>query len=41
MCDFLNAHENPIIITMLGEYKVVMKIMTVIKEAHTVERKMR
>ena len=42
MCDFINAHEERIQITSLGEYRVVMKkIMRVIREAHLVERKRR
>ena len=42
MCDFINAHEDIITITTLGEYRDVMKkVMKVIKEAHNVERKRR
>ena len=42
VCDFINAHEERIQITSLGEYRVVMKKITrVIKEAHLVERKRR
>ena len=42
VCDYINAHEELIIITSLGEYRVVMKkVMRVIKEAHNVERKRR
>ena len=42
VCDFINAHENIITISSFGEYrKVMMKVMKVIKEAHTVERKRR
>ena len=42
VCDFINAHEDIVHITTLGEYRVVMKkVMKVIKEAHNVERKRR
>ena len=42
VCDYINAHEELIQITMFREYRVVMKkIMRVIKEAHNVERKRR
>ena len=38
----INSHEDFIQITSFGEYKVVMKkVMSVIKESHTVERKRR
>ena len=40
MCDNINAHEELIQITSLGEYGVVMrKAIKVIKEAHNVEQK--
>ena len=42
VCNFINEHEELINITSFGEYPVVMKkIMAVIKEAHSVERKRR
>ena len=42
MCDDINTHEDIIRITTFGEYKAVMnKVMRVIREAHTVERKRR
>ena len=42
VCDYINAHEDLIHIATFGEYKVVMKkVMSVIKEAHNVERKRR
>ena len=42
ICNFINAHEDIIQITTFGEYKVAMKnAMSVIKEAHNVERKRR
>ena len=42
MRDFINAHEEIISITTLGEYRVVMKkVMKVIKEARNDERKRR
>ena len=42
MCNSINAHEEIIHITTFGEYKVVMKkVMSVIKEAHNMERKRR
>ena len=42
VCDFINAHEDLIQIATFGEYKKVMKkVMSVIKEAHNVERKRR
>ena len=41
VCDFINAHEERIQITSLGEYRVVMKIIRDIEEAHIVERKRR
>ena len=39
VCDFINAHEDLIKIASLGEYRVVMKITRVIREAYLVERK--
>ena len=42
VCDFINAHEDFIQIATFAEYKKVMKkVMSVIKEAHNVERKRR
>ena len=41
VCDFLNAHGDIIHITAFGEYRCVKKVMSVIKEAHNVERKRR
>ena len=42
VCEFLNTHEDLIKIGSFGEYRVVMKKVTmVIKEAHNVERKRR
>ena len=40
--EYINAHEDLIHITTFGEYKeVMMKVMSVIREAHNVERKRR
>ena len=40
MCDFVNAHEELVHISTLGEYRVMMKkVMRVIKEANNTERK--
>ena len=42
VCDFINAHEDLIQIATFAEYKKAMKkVMSVIKEAHNVERKRR
>ena len=42
VCDFINGHEDLILITTFSEYRVVMKkVMVLIKEAHNVERKRR
>ena len=42
MCDYINAHEELVNITSLGEYRVAMKkVMRVIKGVHNVERKRR
>ena len=42
MCDFINTHEDLIAITSFGEYRAVMKkVMVVIQEAHSTERKRR
>ena len=42
VCDFINRRDDLIRITTFGEYrKVMMKVMSVIKEAHNVERKRR
>ena len=42
MCDNINAHEDLIKITTFCEYRCVMhEVMSVIKEAHNVERKRR
>ena len=42
VCDFINMHEDLIMITSFGEYRIVMKkVMMVIKESHNTERKRR
>ena len=42
VCDFINRRDDLIRITTFGEYRQVMlKVMSVIKEAHNVERKRR
>ena len=39
--DFINAHEGNITITTFGEYRDVMKVTNVIREAHNVERRIK
>ena len=42
MCNFINAHEELTTIKSFGEYREVMrKVVKVIKEANTVEKKRR
>ena len=42
VCDYINSHEEMIHITTFRECRDVMKkVMSVIKEAHNVERKRR
>ena len=42
VCEFINTHQDLITITTFGEYRVVMKkVMNVIEEAHSIERKRR
>ena len=41
MCDFINEHEDIITITTFGEYRVLKKVMSVIKEANNLERERR
>ena len=42
VCDFINTHEDLVNITTFGEYrKVMVKVMSVIREAHNVEKKRR
>ena len=41
VCDFIDANDVTIQITTFDKYRIVMKLMKVIREAHNVERKRR